>query len=443
MKKSEQSLELNLYSKETSSCLAMSPINDEATVRYAELISIFGQYKDGVIAVEPEHVMNAELRQKIYTFCDRYKKYYPILNRFQKAISKIPEGNHFFILPKEITDNAEVLSLYNYIDARNMKMSEEDTISTYNASNTGHLSTFAPLLDHYHISLASSDTRTHIGESDRNDRVCRFCGKSTADPGVTFRKVAHAIPEALGNKGLILNEECDRCNEVFGNTIEQDLIAYFNFHRVFWAIKGKNGVPKIKFKNGCIAHKEGKFEIGYKPGLGKSESAVLKQVTLDSHDRIATANIYKSLCKIAIGVIDAEKLKYFGRTISWLLAEEDHPQVLPRVAVLNAPQMRVESPQIVLYERLSAMADLPHLVAEFKFKTLVFVFIVPFSDLDTKTFFCEEDYNSFWQSFPHYAAVDGWKFERFDNPQKLENSLTVVLNRSTFLRLCEDECRRC
>jgi hypothetical protein len=170
MKKSEQSLELHLYSKETSSCLTISPINGEATVRYAELISIFGQYKDGAVAVEPEHVMNAELRQKICTFCDRYKKHYPILNRFQKAFSKIPEGNHFFILPKEIVDNAEVICLYNYIDARNMKLSEEDTVSMCNESNAGHLSIFTPLLDHYHISVASSGTRTHIGESD--NRQC-------------------------------------------------------------------------------------------------------------------------------------------------------------------------------------------------------------------------------------------------------------------------------
>lgn len=412
-------------------------------MRYGELIGIFGQYRDGGIEVEPEHVMTPELRNQVFSFCDRYKGSYPILNGFKKSFSKIPEGNHFLVLPRRIADNAEVVRLFNYIDTRNQKLPEKDFIDSYNNINTEHFSVFGPVMDHYHIDIASSDTRTHIGESDRSGRVCRFCGKSTTAPGVTFRKVAHAIPEALGNKGLVLNEECDACNELFGKTIEPDLISYFNFHRVFWAIKGKNGVPKIKFKNGCIAHKEGRIEIGFKPGLGENATFDLKQVTLHSHDRIATANIYKSLCKIALSVIDADKLRYFGRTISWLLAEEDQPKVLPRVAVLSAPQMRVESPQILLYERQSAMVDLPHLVAEFKLKTVVFVFIVPFSDLDSKTFFNDEEYSRFWQSFPHYAAVDGWIYERFDNPQELEYSLTVGLNKSTFLRLCEDECTRC
>jgi len=443
MKKHEQSLQLHLYSIEGSYSLEISPVNYEATIRYAELVSIFGHYEDGAISVQPEHVMNGELRQALYMFCSRYRNHYPILNRFQKAFSKIPDGKLFFILPRQITDTAEVVCLYNYMRARNMNMSEEGTVSAYNNSNAEDFRIFGPVFEHYHINAASSDTRTHIGASHRNYRVCRFCGKSTADPGVTFRKVAHAIPEALGNKGLILNEECDTCNETFGNTIEPDLIAYFNFYRVFWGIKGKNGLPRIKFKNGCIAHKEGRFEIGYKPGLGEVELADIKQVTLYSHRRIATANIYKSLCKIALSVMENDKLGNFGRTISWLISEEGQSQVLPRIAVLNAPQMRAESPQIVLYERKNVIADLPHLVAEFKFKTLVFVFIVPFSDLDSKTFFSDEEYSRFWQSFPHYAAVDGWSFERFDNPQRLNNSLTVVLNKSTFLRLCEDDCSKC
>ncbi|MFA5251657.1 MAG: hypothetical protein WC454_03620, partial [Phycisphaerae bacterium] len=35
-----------------------------------------------------------------------------------------------------------------------------------------------------------------------NERKCRFCGKS--EPAVSFKNRAHAIPECLGNKSLIL-----------------------------------------------------------------------------------------------------------------------------------------------------------------------------------------------------------------------------------------------
>jgi len=433
-----QELEFHLYSMEASYCLAISPINADSVAQFAELLSIFGHYKDDDLFVRPEHVMTQELKEKVRAYCDRYEERNPVLNKFKKSISNIAVGNHFFVFAKEISSNIEVVCLYNYLNTRNMKLPEQDFIETYNNSNVEHLSILGALIEHYHIDVSSVDTRTHIGKSDRSERICRFCGKSTAVGGVTFKKIAHAIPEALGNKGLILNEECDDCNERFGNTIEQDLISYFNFHRVFWAIKGKNGVPKISFKNGYFERKENKFVIGYKPGPSEGAFKDLKEVTLVSHDRIATVNIYKSLCKIAISVIDADKLRHFGRTISWLLADELCPQVLPKVAILNAPQMRVECPQIVLYHRQSAQENLPHLVGEFKFKTLLLVFIVPFSDLDTKTFSSDEEYSEFWESFPNYTAVDGWKFKRFDSPQKRDYLLTVGLTRSITLRLCED-----
>jgi hypothetical protein len=41
---------------------------------------------------------------------------------------------------------------------------------------------------------------------DKKKRVCRFCGKSP--PDVTFKKVAHAIPELLGNKSIESAYEC-------------------------------------------------------------------------------------------------------------------------------------------------------------------------------------------------------------------------------------------
>ncbi|MEX6156050.1 HNH endonuclease [Providencia hangzhouensis] len=40
----------------------------------------------------------------------------------------------------------------------------------------------------------------------------------------SFNKEAHAISEALGNKSIILNEECDNCNEFFDKNIERDFL---------------------------------------------------------------------------------------------------------------------------------------------------------------------------------------------------------------------------
>lgn len=69
---------------------------------------------------------------------------------------------------------------------------------------------------------------------------------------MTFKKEAHAISEGFGNSNLINNEECDSCNETFGNTIEREFNEFFNFFKIFYNIKGKNGVAKENLKNAKI-----------------------------------------------------------------------------------------------------------------------------------------------------------------------------------------------
>lgn len=51
--------------------------------------------------------------------------------------------------------------------------------------------------------------------------TCRFCGKST--PEVKFQNDAHAIPQLLGNRKLILVDECDACNSFFAAKLEDHL----------------------------------------------------------------------------------------------------------------------------------------------------------------------------------------------------------------------------
>jgi hypothetical protein len=83
---------------------------------------------------------------------------------------------------------------------------------------------------------------------DRQHRQCRFCGKRS--PEVTFKKVAHAIPEALGNKSIETAYECDTCNEMFGQGIENDLGNWSKPMRTIARIRGKTGVPTIKKAGG-------------------------------------------------------------------------------------------------------------------------------------------------------------------------------------------------
>jgi hypothetical protein len=84
--------------------------------------------------------------------------------------------------------------------------------------------------------------RKTLGSKD--DRRCRFCGRRP--PEATFKLEAHAVPDALGNKSLFTNWECDACNQAFGGGIENDLGNWSKPMRTLSLVRGKRGVPTIK-----------------------------------------------------------------------------------------------------------------------------------------------------------------------------------------------------
>jgi len=62
---------------------------------------------------------------------------------------------------------------------------------------------------------------------EEKNQICIWCGKTY--PSVSFTKIAHVLPKALGGKEIV-EDVCDDCNQYFGT-----------------APKGKHGIP-------CIDH---------------------------------------------------------------------------------------------------------------------------------------------------------------------------------------------
>lgn len=81
------------------------------------------------------------------------------------------------------------------------------------------------------------DIEVHSKKIDKSNRHCIFCCKSS--PDVTFSKVAHAIPETMGNKSLFSHFECDQCNEEFGAFFEDSLGKYLFPFKLVSQIYGK------------------------------------------------------------------------------------------------------------------------------------------------------------------------------------------------------------
>lgn len=97
--------------------------------------------------------------------------------------------------------------------------------------------------------ILCDEEKKFFGERDKKKQICRFCKRSY--PEVKFTHKAHAISEALGNSSVFCNEECDECNEYFGNNIEPSLISFLNFivFSLIQAVKNRQKLSKIKLSS--------------------------------------------------------------------------------------------------------------------------------------------------------------------------------------------------
>ena len=179
--------------------------------------------------------------------------------------------------------------------------------------------------------------------TDPNGKVCRFCGRRY--PDVKFRKKAHAVSELMGNKEFVLRNECDTCNEEFGNLLEDELSKYMGLSRTISQIHGKNGVPTYRSK-------DKKKRIEFDPELGiliKVCKDCVSGATMEQSDGIDDSGftetvgntmiihavrdtytplaVYKSFVKMALSLLPYEYMPNFLDTTAWI---KEHSHVLTR-----------------------------------------------------------------------------------------------------------------
>ena len=152
-----------------------------------------------------------------------------------------------------------------------------------------------------------ANDKQYIG--NKENKVCRFCGKKENE--VSFSEIAHAIPEAIGNKELILYEECNECNHFFSENIEVHFDKITKPYKNIGQIKGKNKIPSYKTKD-----KKSRIDV--------KDQVVLKQAVdspiyvIDKKNKIMTityeiepfipAAVYKTLVKMALSVMPNKDL---------------------------------------------------------------------------------------------------------------------------------------
>lgn len=166
-----------------------------------------------------------------------------------------------------------------------------------------------------------------ISLGNMHDRVCRFCGKRR--PEVTFKKVAHAIPELLGNKSLVTAYECDTCNCFFGRTIENDLGNWSKPMRTFARIRNKeNRVPILKQGSSGgwrIWYGDARLNIRHNPDnpIAKIDQAAGTITFSLMRDPYTPVAVLKAFVKIGLTLLPETEIAPFASALDWIM-EPDH-----------------------------------------------------------------------------------------------------------------------
>lgn len=164
---------------------------------------------------------------------------------------------------------------------------------------------------------------------DESSRLCRFCRRG--QPRVTFRSVAHAIPEFLGNKSVLSLNECDDCNTYLADRYEDHLSKWTLLGRAASQVKGKHGFPTFKNPSKTL-----KIEVG-KQGLviHLQEPELLGQLLQEGGPyqftlpADGTSQPYiplraaMALIKIGCSICPPEELGKLRLAVDWLMQRHD------------------------------------------------------------------------------------------------------------------------
>lgn len=353
-----------------------------------------------VLCIKRPIVFDNELKNNIFNFTTKYSKIEPQLLAIQSQLNKIKIGAPIVIASLEDKHNQPLMmEMINRLSA---------------LQGMGTLShEFFDFLEQYECHSVGCKPHTLIGPKNKSERICRWCGKTVAN-NATFYKKGHAISESLGNKNIILCDECDKCNESFGRSIEEAAATYFSFENTLFGISGKNGIPKVKSSsyesienNGgsCISIKAVTFEqAGDKPPT---------QVTIKAPKKIIYQDLYRCFCKYALSCCKNDIFMHFKHLIPWLQKVNNYEQT-PWVLVYRHPNTDIKTGEMMnqpimnMYIRRNNDDTIPYFFCELHHAWRTHVFIVPRDDEERKRFSSREKCIEFWRKLP-FIQEKSWE----------------------------------
>lgn len=383
-----------------------------------DIMKVYEYIDNDKATVNPLQINNNKVYEQIKALVEKYKSKVPEINGFITFFKNLTENEKYLFLPGEKFNSLDGFKLRNFLKAN----IEGKTIKEIEKDN---LKFFGQSIKKYAISGFGEQNR-RIGQPIKQKRKCRFCQKRM--PVVTFSQKAHAISEALGNKTLVLFDECDQCNDKFSKSIEPQIVEYLALFRTMFGVKGKRGDTKYKGQNFSIS-KTKDVLIELKDLERPPENVFPYVIPLKSDKNVVLVDIYKCLCKYFLSVIEDKELRKFEQTIRWINGEIEKKN-LPVISESITYNRASLQPRMTIYLRKRKSKNFPFAVCEFQFTIKKFVFIVPFSDQDEKDFTRPIDYKRFWNAFKHYKNAGTWLKTDFSSktPKTFEINLSATLN---------------
>lgn len=241
--------------------------------------------------------------------------------------------------------------------------------------------------ERYHIAttlnFGSGSQKTHLGHGEA--RVCRYCGKDKSS--TTFKKIAHAVPEHVGNKWLLDVKECDLCNKHFADMLEDDFSKWTQIWRSFGRVKGKK-YPSIRtpdnnfqmkvdapnFLTMTIAQENSNYIVD---GDKKTLSVSIPRQSY------IPMGVFKCLVKMALAIMPKSEESRCGHLRDWILQEQHTRESYPYSPLLvfrqfiSGPVPNDSLSLDLLLRKSDGPQDCPYMQFALSFSNLILQIALP------------------------------------------------------------------
>lgn len=187
-------------------------------------------------------------------------------------------------------------------------------------------------------------------------QICRFCG--LAEPEGTFKKIAHVVPELLGENEFICYDECDLCNSRFSK-FESHLAIFFRPNLTTLGIKGKN---KVQIFQSRSDGDEKNRTIFKHTDRGSKQLIIgdLDDYEIDKANKTMSLRfrmppykplyVYISLIKIALSILPKENIERYRDVFDWISGKGKELPFLPFAYITILTRKMFPKPFVELYE---------------------------------------------------------------------------------------------